>query len=195
MSTLLYELIKDSYKGDQKATMEIIEKFTPILRKYSKKLNYYDGLDTDLVITLIETTAYLSRADNNEIADNEGCIVGYINKSIKNKYVKLSKSRNNIYKYELELDIGIEIPDEDTFYEDDNIFLNEMLDKLPLLQRIVIVERVLKEKPCRIIAAEMDISRQAVNSLKNRALKNLKAYMELETINIKGKGRTLNYGK
>jgi RNA polymerase sigma factor (sigma-70 family) len=187
MAALLYELIKDSDKGDQKATMEIIDKFTPVLRKYSKKLNY-DGSDTDLIIALIETIAHLSRVNNNEIIDNEGCIVGYIIKSIKSNYIKLSKSWYDVCRHELELDIAIEIPDKDTFCEkEDYIFFNEMLDKLPLLQRTVIEERFLKEKSCNMIAMEMGITRQAVNSLKNRALKNLRECIEPEAINIQGK--------
>ena len=182
MSALLFELIKDYDKGDQKATMEIIEKFNPILRKYSKKLNY-DGSDTDLIISLIETVAYLSRVSNNKIADNDGCIVGYITKSLKSEYIKLSRAWCNICRHEYELDNAVEIPDNDKFHEkEDYIYLNEIIDRLSFAQRMVIEERFLKDKSCSIIAAEMGISRQAVNNLKNRALKKLKESIELEEL-------------
>lgn len=176
MPNLLYELIKSSSEGDQNATMEIIEKFFPLIKKYSIKLSYEDA-DTDLIISLIEIITYLSKSEDSNIINKEECIVGYISESLKHKYIQLSKVRDNIYKHEVEL--NIELSNEEVINnEEENIFLNDILNKLPELQRKVIKERYLEDRTCSEIAKKLGISRQAVNKLKNRALNNLRKYIE-----------------
>jgi hypothetical protein len=53
MSQALSELIKKAQVNDEGAMMELIKKFSPIVKKYSRMLNY-DGSDTDLIITFIK---------------------------------------------------------------------------------------------------------------------------------------------
>lgn len=52
MSTLC-DLILKAKSGDRNAMMEIIERFTPIIKKYSYKLNYEDT-EQDLILNLIQ---------------------------------------------------------------------------------------------------------------------------------------------
>jgi RNA polymerase sigma factor (sigma-70 family) len=172
----LYELIKESSKSNQQATLDIINKFSPLIKKYSRKLNY-DGADTDLIIAIIVTINYLSKVQNPNIIDKEEHIVGYISKVIKNKYIELSKIQSHIYNTEVELNLDV-VEDKLVTNLDDSILLTELLDKLTPLQRKVIEDSILKDKLYKEISEELGISRQAVNKLKNRALKNLKEYLE-----------------
>lgn len=96
---LLYDLIKYSGEGNEKATIEIIKKFSPLLNKYRKKLNY-EYADTDLIIALIEIIGILSKRDKFFI-NKEGSLVNYISKSIKHKYIQLSKTHENNFKHGL----------------------------------------------------------------------------------------------
>ncbi|AWI03546.1 hypothetical protein [Clostridium drakei] len=53
MKNKLALLIKSSQNGNKDSTLEIIIRFMPLIKSYSKKLKY-DGSDTDLIIRLIE---------------------------------------------------------------------------------------------------------------------------------------------
>lgn len=98
-------------------------------------------------------------------------IVSYIAKSIRNEYIKLSKKKNKIIVNESELNLDIEVA-YDGFESE-----FELLD----------IFKILKEKEAYImkllyvhclsvseISTFMNISRQAVNQAKNRALRKIK---------------------
>lgn len=57
---------------------------------------------------------------------------------------------------------------------DRNIFISELLDSLPINQRKVIILKYIYEFSDTDIAKQLGVSRQAINSTKNRALKNLR---------------------
>jgi RNA polymerase sigma factor (sigma-70 family) len=168
MDNILCELTKKSQTGCQESMLAIIVKFTPLINKYCRKLNY-DGAETDLIITLIETIKYIQK---NDIISSEKQIVGYIATSIKNKYIQLSKKHGNIIKTELPLDFD----KNHTLHVDiyDNILIYELLDNLTVLQREVITKKFIKDMSDVEIAKSLNISRQAVNKIKCRALKKLK---------------------
>ena len=54
--------------------------------------------------------------DNQRLFENRA-IVGYIDKSIRNEYIKLSKKRDKIKLNEMELNLDIEISHEDSEYD------------------------------------------------------------------------------
>lgn len=166
----LYNLIQSSQGGDQKSTLMIIEKFYPLIRKYSKKLDY-DGADSDLTICLLETICNMP-IKNNPDMKRDACIVGYINVSIKNKYIYFSKKYTQI-KMETELNPNIA---GETFYEtiEDHVYVSWAFENLSKMQKKVLRELFIENKSVSQIANQLNISRQAVNKTKNRALKNLR---------------------
>lgn len=98
-------------------------------------------------------------------------IVGYIAKSIRNEYIRLSKKKNKMILNESELNLNIEVA-YDGFESE-----FELLD----------IFKILSEKEAYIIkllyvyclsvseiSAFMNISRHAVNQTKNRVLKKIK---------------------
>ncbi|MDF2883394.1 MAG: polymerase sigma factor, sigma-70 family [Clostridiaceae bacterium] len=166
----LYELVEWSKKGDKERLLEIIYKFKPLIRKYSRKL-CYDGSDSDLVICLLETI-YNIPTDKVEMQKDE-CIAGYINISIKHKYIYLSKKYTSMLSRETELNTNIMDKNCEDIWED-YICLNNLVDKLPKLQQQIIKKIYFNGVLEKDLAKQLNISRQAVNRTKNRALKNLK---------------------
>lgn len=170
----LYEMVMNARTGDKEALQNLVERFQPLIKKYKRKLNY-DGADTDLIICFIETIHKIPIYRDNHII-NEECIVGYINKSIKNKYIYFSKKYSKVYRVEVELNLDIAGDDANSKVED-NVSIEELLDKLSERQRRVIEGIFFKNTTEVEISRQLNISRQAVNRTKNRALKCLKEYL------------------
>lgn len=166
----LYKLVEWSQDGNKECLLEIVCKFKPLIRKYSRKLNY-DGSDSDLTICLLETI-YNIPINKVEMQRDE-CIIGYINVSIKHKYINLSKRYTSIANSETELNTDI-LDEECSDISEDSICINNLVDNLPKLQQEIIKQIYFKGFSEKDLATKLNISRQAVNRVKNRALKNLK---------------------
>lgn len=168
----LYELMTEAKNGDEVSIMEIINKFKPLINKYSRKL-MYDGSESDLSITLLDIIKKIPINENKKFKE-EKYIVGYINTSIKNKYIQLSKKNSTILKYETELDIEKISKTSNIDYIDDKIFIDDFLKTLPDLQRSVLEDIYVYQESIADIAKKNDVSRQAINKAKNRGLNNLR---------------------
>lgn len=88
----LYNLVQMSQNGDTEACLEIIRRFKPLIKKYGYKLGYDDAY-SDLILELIEVVYKLPIKRNNSV-NSDKYIIGYINSSIKHKYIYLSKTIN-----------------------------------------------------------------------------------------------------
>lgn len=168
----LFQLIKKSQDGNQNCTLEIIKKFSPLINKYSRKLNY-DGSETDLIICILETVLHIPILKDSNMKREE-CIINYIHISVKRQYIRLSKKYNVIYNKEIELNtdiIGVYSIENDL---NNHLIINQLLDKLPFLQLSIIKDIYLNDISESYIANKLNISRQAVNRTKNRALNSLK---------------------
>lgn len=166
----LYKLIEESKKGNKECLLKVICRFNPLLRKYSRKLNY-DGSESDLIICILEII-YTIPINNNKMQQDE-CIVGYINVSIKHKYIYLSKKYTNIMSRETEFNTDI-LEENYNQLSENSLYLENLMDNLPKLQQEIIKQIYFKGTSEKDIAKQLNISRQAVNRAKNRALKNLK---------------------
>lgn len=103
MAISLYDLIILSSNGDKDSKMILINKFQPLLTKYSKKLNY-EGAETDLVIFFLELISVLSKYNKSIFKNNERVLVKYIATSICHKYINLSKKNRNLHNHEIIVD-------------------------------------------------------------------------------------------
>lgn len=167
----LYNLLVNSKNGNKNSTLDIIEKFNPLLNKYSRKLNY-DGSYTDLIICLLETLKTIPIEHNTKLRDDSS-IVAYLHVSIKHKYISLSKKNCNIISNETELNTDI-LGENSYSYIDEKLFISEIIDKLCDVQKHIIKSIYINTLSESMLAKQMNISRQAINRTKNRALKNLK---------------------
>ncbi|WP_026883216.1 sigma-70 family RNA polymerase sigma factor [Clostridium akagii] len=173
----LGDIVIKAQNGDSNCMFNIIEKFLPLIKKYSRKLNY-DGADSDLMVSIIDIVKSIP-VNKSLRFEEDKYIVGYINTSIKHKYIHLLSINISILKAEGELYL-------DTFWNyeykdnenaiDDHILLLNILDKLPLHQKNIIKEIFFYNFSEVELSEKLNVSRQAINRTKNRALKNLRKF-------------------
>lgn len=163
----LKEIIINIQKGDLSYLTELLNEFESIVDNISKTLPYTEG-KTDLIIFLIE----LSKKININNYCNDTILKWTIIKALKNR--KIDLFRKNIKSTIQECSLTVEIP----FEMHSNIEIEDILSKLPQIQRLVLKERFINQKSDMEIANELGVTRQAVNRSKNRGLKNLKNLFE-----------------
>lgn len=181
---MLCELINSVQSNDKNAMTELIERFQPLLKKYAAKLNYEDAYE-DLVLYYIGLIKSLNL--NKLICTKDEIIVSYINVSIKNFYKKTVTKMMNCKK-EIALS---ELTEEQMYYVDAK---SATEDETDLFMEFGFRD-VLNDRECQVIyliyvkgysTAEIarlsSRTRQAVNQLKNRALKKIKKSLNLFTI-------------
>ena len=162
---------------DKNALLEVITFFDPLIKKYVKLMDYDEDFKSELTIYLMELINSMKLSDFRIL--NDFTIINYVRTSVYHEYIFLSKKRNEIVQHE-------------TYYEteDLNILLGEdyrISDKLDdllideLLRcsltkceyicfNLVIIEGYSSSQASKTLG----ISRQAVNSSKNRAIKKLR---------------------
>jgi RNA polymerase sigma factor (sigma-70 family) len=168
MSNEIFKKVMNYREGDNESLIKIIELFNPLLIKYSKLL---DGEDTkqDLIMHLISVVNKM-KFDNKNLCEDKA-IVGYVAKSIRNEYIRLSKKRNKILlnESELNLDIEIEYDDFDSEFEMLDTF-KVLSEKEAYVMKLIYIHYLSVSE----VSDYMKISRQGVNQAKNRALKKIR---------------------
>jgi len=166
----LYWTALNAGNGDKHEKKEIIRKFNPLIKMYTKKLAY-DGAETDMIIDLLEIIdKYPFHRD--EISESN--FLAYVAVSMKNKYIKLSKKHGEILNNEVELTEGV--------YKDTSInsdpenatIFKLLLEELTVHQRKVIEDLYLNGYSEKELAAKYNVSHQAINKIKWKALQKLK---------------------
>ncbi|MHC1723439.1 MAG: RNA polymerase sigma factor [Aminipila sp.] len=170
----LLEVLKLANGGNQEAICYFIKKFQLLIRKYARQLNY-DCAETDLIIYLLE---FIKKMDIEKICKlSEGEIVNYIIRLLRNK--KIDIYRKNCLAIE-EIHTEEERYIENELEIEDQMDLNQLINTLPDKHRTVIVSKYIYGYSDAEIGTSLGISRQAVNKLKNKALKNLRIQIKEE---------------
>lgn len=172
MEKSFFEIVKNANNGDEKSIMEVLERFDKTIKKFSRELEY-EMAETDLIIALIEGIQKLE-FDNFKV-ENDGIIVNYIYCILKNKKIDLLRKYIKQKNREIQVDFNIlEIPDE--FIYENNLMIEELFKMLTENQKDIIVSKFFLGYSDQEIAKEFNISRQAVNKTKNKALEKMKNY-------------------
>lgn len=171
MGNDMFEKIVKYKKGDEKALLEIIKMFNPLIMKYARLLDEEDTKQ-DLTLNLIKVMKKIPT--DKKLKNKE--IVGYVAKAIRNKYIDLSKKNDRVKINEVELNLDIEIGYEECEYEFEILDMFKVLSKKEYyIMRLLYIHYLSVSE----VADYMKISRQAVNQTKNRALKKIKKiYLE-----------------
>ncbi|WP_133016976.1 sigma factor-like helix-turn-helix DNA-binding protein [Clostridium cuniculi] len=164
---LLFNIIEAKKKNNE-AILVILDIFENIINKYSRKLN---GADTrqDLYVFLINL---INNIDTKLIINYEDKqILLYFSKSLKNEYIRLSKKNAKKSKNEIYMN-------NELLYDCNKIESNiEILDSIRILtiyEKEIIRLIFFDGYKVSDIAKKTGKSRQAINQVKNRALKKLK---------------------
>ena len=82
-------LIKSAQADDENAMLEIVDAFKPLIIKYTSYMGYNEDVHSELVLKLI---SFIKTFDLNKLrCQNNYVIVDYIEKTIRNEYIALSK--------------------------------------------------------------------------------------------------------
>lgn len=165
---------------DEAAALQLLEMFEKLLKKYARQLGTEDAYE-DLRLFFFELITKLKGKDI--CSDNDGYIVSYITKSVKNQYIAMSKNRN-AHKEDMFSDVS----DEQMTYIEQLAATNDTVDisfyypqnnKLTTREQTILHLFFVSDHSIEDIAHHLNISRQAVNQTKNRALNKIRrAYLE-----------------
>lgn len=167
----LAKLIEKPKSGDKEALLEIVLRFKPAVKKFSKELNYPEA-ESDLIITIIELVKKIHLENFSE--KNDGALIKYIYLTLRNRKIDFFK-KNILHHPNEEPVLNLEIIQGLNYGEIfEEVLINDILKPLPALQKEIIIKRILQGYSDKEIAGMYDITKQAVNRTKNRALINLR---------------------
>lgn len=178
---MLSELIKEAQNSNQQAMMELITRFQPVFKKYSKRLKYEDAL-YDLIADFIELILGISLDNLNTASD--GVIVNYITTSTYRHYLKrLHKVLFSEPNYVLFEDLPTGISDKITVDHSTQLefHLSECIPSgvLTRKEEYIIIEYYQNDRTVASLANELKVSRQNVNQIKLNAERKLREFFSL----------------
>ena len=160
---------------NEQALLILLQKFDKLLKKYARLLPVADAYE-DLLLFFIELLYYMKTKEN--ILENDARAVSYIEKSVRHRFSYILEKTAKLRE--------INFSD----FSDEQIFLIEqehscciqdsisdyfpLRAKLTALERKIIIEIYTYERTVAEIANDLQISRQAVNQTKLRALKKIR---------------------
>lgn len=173
-NSLLKPLVQKIKNQDMSVFSIIYSEFEKLIGLYSYRLGYDDAIH-DMTLHLIETL-YEIDLSNFKADDSKG-IKKYIAVSLRNNYIALSIRDQ---KYKLFSNNLYENLCFDFCNFDDKVSVLQSMDALSDKQKFILVYKYVYGYTDFEIANALDISRQAVNRIKNRGLLALKKFLEGE---------------
>jgi RNA polymerase sigma factor (sigma-70 family) len=178
MQRIVAKMIQQSQKGDEGQTISLINKFKPILKKYSALLHTEDAFENLQLQFLI----LLHNIDLHKFeGKSDGAIVSYINRSIHHIYIKLSQAQQkhakNISINDL-LEADIRKLDRTLSAWDDtsSIMFKDMRSLLSSKEYNILYKYFFLDCSIASIAKDYDTSRQNINRIKERSIKKLREH-------------------
>ena len=178
----LYELIVLARNENQEAMLEIIDICQPILKKYTRLLNYDEDYNSELTLSLIMLVKKDMPLDTIR-SHNDGAMLNYIKRAIHNQYIVFLKEQRKLRESEVACDqesfidfFDDKLSDNNEF--DDILLQDAMMNVLSEKERICIEMIVLRGFTAQHVADKLGVTKQAVNQCKNRALAKLKDLLQ-----------------
>lgn len=174
------EKIRLAQTGNDEAMVEILDICNPLIRKYTRLLNYDEDCRSELilkVISLVKNEIKLEKIQN----PNDGVMINYFSKALRNQYIALSIGKCHIrdheagYEQDTFLDIVDGIPQKDGEMEE-SILYETMRKTLTERESLCVQRIVLEGWTAEAVAEELGITKQAVNQCKKRALDKLRKF-------------------
>lgn len=174
---MLSDLIMSAQTGDKQSMLDLIEKFSPIIKKYGHKLDPEDGVN-EITLFFIELIHQFNFSKLKSGSD--GVIVSYIEKCVIHFYIKARKGMYNdrtLYWDELpeKSKAKIELI---SCQPGSSLDLAFPLQKLTEKERLVIIQIYEFGFTSAEIAKHLRVSRQNVNQIKKRAEAKIRVLLE-----------------
>lgn len=172
------EKIRLAKTGNEEAMMEILDICNPIVKKYTRLLDFDEDCNSELVlkvILLVKEEINLDKMENL----SDGVMINYFSTALRNQYIAISVGRCRIRDNEIAYD-------QDSFGEmlegnpqtetgmEDSILFETMKTTLTEREKLCVQRIVLEGWTAESLAATLGISKQAVNQCKKRALEKLR---------------------
>ena len=167
---MLIHQIQLAQNSDEKAMLDLIETFSPLLEKYARVLGDVEDSKSDLTLFFIELILKIKHDKMRTTGD--GAIVLYIEKAVKYHYIALSKKKRSQVNHEIELPEQAEhfLPEQRPIYSTFGL-----LDTLSSFEKMVVERTVLQGYSSADVARETNCTRQYINQVKKRALSRLES--------------------
>ena len=184
MEKLLY-IVEGIQRNEQWAMEELLKRFQPLIRRFATYLNTEDAIQ-ELGLCLLNTAIHMPLSNLRSVED--AVFVKYFQSSLYRSYIKISKKDGRYQKHIVFFD------DTPEYYQPkieaklavtDEYFMNDPLSvKAYLTEReyLVLCRIILQEEQVSHLAADLHVSRQAINKTKLRALKKLRKAAEWRDI-------------
>lgn len=173
---LLLSSIQEAKAKDRKAMQEVLDSFEPLIlstTRYHRNEDIRQDLRAQLISVIYKMPSELLKKGD-EISYSK--VVAYIQKSMRNSHITLSKKREQQARYEVCFNEELEPASTDDFTDsvDMREAIRDALDRLPVKQQEVAKLRYYDCLSDSAIGERLNISRQAVAATRNRALKTLR---------------------
>lgn len=176
----LIELVQAAQSGDETAILDIIDMFKPLIGKYTRMMNYDEDFKSEMVwklISFVKNEFHIDKLKEN----NNYVILRYIQVTLYNHYILLSKEKQYHNKYEMnyEYDILVDLSDNNQSLQEglqEGLLLETLKSILTDRELLYINMIIIQGFTAEEIARKFGITKQAVNQYKNRALKKLRSY-------------------
>ena len=172
MKSSLYTCIQDIQNGDREQALALLEKFSPLLKKYAFFLQSEDALpDFQCFLLAFAKNLQLDKLT----MSTDGAIISYINKAIYHHYIALSKAkRHQLPTVSIESQTDYDPLQFDTTFSESDTYNNLLL--LDLKRALSTDDHYFRQYSIQEIAARDNKSRQAINKCKQTAIAKLKRY-------------------
>lgn len=174
---MIIDDICNGQNGDQQAILDLIKKFSPILKKYARKLETEDAY-YDLQLEFLETILHLNHTTLRETSD--GAMVRYLSQSVYHAYTKLLGHLidNKVPTVSIdELTDSILYPNS-LFYEFQNTSIDVPSTILTFQEANIFYHTKILGYSAAELARNLGTSRQNVNQIKRRAVDKLRRYLK-----------------
>ena len=176
MPAEIYKQILAYQGGDSNATLELVEKFKPIIKRYAFFLHREDGFE-DLQCFLLSMlkTWDMSRLSSTD----DATIIRYIANSVKNEYMALSKQkgkeRGTSYLEDATVPQVIEYEQRTSTWDQYNqLTLQDLHKVLNQYEFAILYALYFEQRSVAEVAQQKHKTRQAINQTKIKALQKLK---------------------
>ncbi len=173
MKETLITSIREYRMGNGECLLPVIEQLKPAIIKYARKLycNDFEDAMSELELALMEAINRIP------YIENEAQCLTFLMNAIKNKYRELARAGSKIRNIELPFEeTGPVCPYWETEYGDCELrlALEDLLSTCSAKQKTILMAILFEGKSCSLVAAELHTTRQYVNRIKNKWLKQIK---------------------
>lgn len=166
MNEKLYSYIKKAKLGDKNSMEYLINKFKPLIYKYSYRLMESEDSKSELMLKLIKLVNKIP-VDKKYFKEDK-YVVSYIKTSLKREYIYLYRKQKKLLLNQNYLDENNEIS-----FDRSNVIFYDLIKNLNHKEKYILIKKYIYNFNCSEIGKLLDVSRQNVYMTEKRAINKL----------------------